>query len=307
MQTVLATVGTSLLTNKDIGLDEKRRRPWVSADSCGDIQQAVAWMRTADIERISAETNTLWRLDLKPEDRVILLHSDTTAGCECAVILQAYLDGALGQRAELVALPGIHYEMAEQAPALVELAKLLVRLVEGATGYVTFAATGGFKAEVMQMAVVGNALGIPVCYVHEEFKGLIYLPAEQFGRAELTQRRRPVDAVDIPVSNRPRDEVAQFQERTAHHRPKGWEKVVRMVRDTPWVDAVRVDDRARSGIRNGVKEAPRGTPDGRHVFWLLLNDGKAPDLPLVVETTGFTPAHKEASAIILREILGQRF
>ncbi|MGY2838516.1 hypothetical protein ACVWXE_002595 [Thermostichus sp. MS-CIW-41] len=41
----------------------------------GDPEQALAWMKRTDLELISAETNTYYRLDPTPGDALVLLHS----------------------------------------------------------------------------------------------------------------------------------------------------------------------------------------------------------------------------------------
>ncbi len=75
MQTIIMTVGTSLRTNPDRELPQEQKRPWANyADRFKDcriftsLEEPLAWMATADMELISAETNTLWRLDPEPSD-----------------------------------------------------------------------------------------------------------------------------------------------------------------------------------------------------------------------------------------------
>ncbi|ABD01603.1 hypothetical protein CYB_0615 [Synechococcus sp. JA-2-3B'a(2-13)] len=81
MQTIIMTVGTSLLTNLD--KDLQPQRPWVGQKTIGDPEQALAWMKRTDLELISADrasgteslTNTYYRLDPTPGDALVLLHS----------------------------------------------------------------------------------------------------------------------------------------------------------------------------------------------------------------------------------------
>ncbi|MFN5837460.1 MAG: CRISPR-associated protein, partial [Pseudanabaena sp.] len=87
MQTIIMTVGTSLRTNPDRDLPNEKKRPWVTnkdrfEDKCifNNVDEPLAWMKTADLEVISAETNTLWRLDPDKSDRILLLHSATPSG-----------------------------------------------------------------------------------------------------------------------------------------------------------------------------------------------------------------------------------
>jgi putative CRISPR-associated protein (TIGR02619 family) len=300
MQTIIMTVGTSLLTNPDKDLENKR--PWISQKNIGDPQRALAWMKESDLELISAETNTYWRLDPTPQDALILLHSETPSGLECAQILKLYFEQELGQQqVSLVSLPGINYALDEKGSSLEQMARMLTQLVEQAQGNITFAATGGFKAQTMIMALVGNQLGIPVCYIHEQYNALVYLPYLSAG----TQPQQPVIRADLPDSGRKRSDVIQVQANSAHHRPRSWAKVEKLLQDIPWVDLVRYDSQAYAAPKNALKSSPRKTPDGRHVLWIHLHESEDTHMAVTVETTGHTPAHLEQAAAELRERLGR--
>jgi putative CRISPR-associated protein (TIGR02619 family) len=296
MQTIIMTVGTSLLTNLD--KDLQPQRPWVGQKTIGDPEQALAWMKRTDLELISAETNTYYRLDPTPGDALVLLHSATPHGLECARILKLFFERELGQQqVSLVPLPGIDYEL--EGSSLERMAELLKQLAESAKGIVTFAATGGFKAQAMIMAVVGSQLGIPVCYIHEQYKSLVYLPYLQ---PEVQPR---IPRAGLPDSGRPRSEVIQLQVDSSHHRPRSWVKVEKLLRDIPSVDLVRYDPHAYSAPKNSVKAANRKTEDGRHILWIHLHQSQDTHLAVRVETTGYTPEHLEQAAAELRERLGR--
>ncbi|MFS8864488.1 putative CRISPR-associated protein [Synechococcus sp. H55.9] len=296
MQTILMTVGTSLLTNPD--KDLQPQRPWVGQKNIGDPERALAWMKKTELELISAETNTYYRLDPTPQDALILLYSETPEGLECAQILKLFFEEALGQQqVSLVPLPGVNYEL--EGSSLERMAELLQQLAESAKGIVTFAATGGFKAQAMIMAVVGSQLGIPVCYIHEQYKSLVYLPYLQ----PQVQPRIPRAA--LPDSGRDRSQVIQLRSDSSHHRPRSWVKVEKLLRDLPWVDLVRYDSNAYAAPKNGVKAANRKTEDGRHVLWIHLHESQDTHLAVRVETTGYTPDHLEQAAAELRERLGR--
>jgi len=298
MQTIIMTVGTSLLTNPDKDLQNKR--PWISQKIIGDPQRALAWMKEVALELISAETNTYWRLDPTPQDALILLHSETPSGLECAQILKLYFEQELGQQdISLVPLPGINYDLDEKGSSLERMAQLLKGLVENAKGIITFAATGGFKAQTMIMAVVGSQLGIPVCYVHEQYKSLVFLP---YLLGDSEQR---ILRAYLPDSGRPRSEVIQVQDGKNHHRPKVWSKVSKLLESLAWVDLVRYDSQAYAAPKNGLKAPNRKTPDGRYILWIHLHESEDTHMAVMVETTGYTPSHLEQSAAELRERLGR--
>lgn len=296
MQTIIMTVGTSLLTNLD--KDLQPQRPWVGQKNIGDPQRALAWMKEADLELISAETNTYLRLDPTSNDALILLHSETPDGLECAQILKLFFEQELGQQqVSLVPLPGINYEL--EGSSLERMAELLKQLAESARGIVTFAATGGFKAQAMIMAVVGSQLGIPVWYIHEQYKSLVCLPYLQ---PEVQPR---IPRADLPDSGRDRSQIIQIRSDASHHRPRSWAKVERLLRDIPWVDLVRYDPHAYAAPKNSVKASNRKTEDGRHILWIHLHESQDTHLAVRVETTGYTPEHLELAATELRQRLGR--
>ncbi|WP_414426253.1 putative CRISPR-associated protein [Synechococcus sp. R60.1] len=290
------TVGTSLLTNLD--KDLQPQRPWVGQKTIGDPEQALAWMKRTDLELISAETNTYLRLDPTSNDALILLHSETPDGLECAQILKLFFEQELGQQqVSLVPLPGINYEL--EGSSLERMAELLKQLAESAKGIVTFAATGGFKAQAMIMAVVGSQLGVPVCYIHEQYKSLVYLPYLQ------PQVQPRIPRADLPDSGRDRSQIIQIRSDASHHRPRSWAKVERLLRDIPWVDLVRYDPHAYAAPKNSVKASNRKTEDGRHILWIHLHESQDTHLAVRVETTGYTPEHLELAATELRQRLGR--
>jgi len=307
MQTIIMTVGTSMLTNRDSNLAEKR--PWVGQKSIGDRSLALNWLNQRfsedenALEWLSAETNTFWRLDPKDKDEIMLLHSDTAVGLDCAEVVGDFFKSALGQEnVSLYELPGVSYETEKSKSGLEKMAELLEELIDAAKGNVTLAATGGFKAQTMIMALVGNPKWIPVCYIHEQYRALIYLPHLETNAIPGKVYTAPVN---LPDSSKPRSEVVKVQESKKHHRPKVWKKVEQMLQSLPWVEYVRFDESAFSAPKNGVKIARRGTKDGRHVFGLHLYESEDTKMSVSIETTGYTDEHAEQAAQELRQRLGR--
>jgi putative CRISPR-associated protein (TIGR02619 family) len=317
MQTIIMTVGTSLRTNDDRNLPDEKKRPWVGNKNkfsdqriFQDVNEPLAWMRSAELELISAETNTFWRLDPTPSDRLLLLHSATPSGQECAEVLQTYFQIHLNQSCvNIEPIPDINYELDESGSALEQMAQLLRQRIQQAqtSGLVTLAATGGFKAQTMVVGLVGNALNIPVCYIHEAYKTLVYLPyINTYGEPD-SKSNRPYGK-NLPESGRSRDQVIQVQRpEQGHHRPKSWKKVETILQGLPWVDLVRFDRQAFSAPKNGVKGSPRDLDDGRKVLWLHLYDSDEAHIAVAIEITGHTPEHLESAAKELRERLGRVF
>jgi putative CRISPR-associated protein (TIGR02619 family) len=302
MQTILMTVGTSLLTNRDSNLDEKR--PWVGKQTIGDQETAIAWMTQKTnaslnwMEQFSAETNTFWRLDPKPTDELILLHSDTDEGLECAQVLRAFFQQTWEQQTvQLHPLPGVNYESEQSKSALEKMASLLMQLIEQANGTLTLAATGGFKAQTMIMGIIGQAQGIPVCYVHEKYRTLISLPYLQL---EQVHPKPVKSSSPLPTSSRKRSDVIQVQESKQHHRPKTWKKVEKMLQNLPWVECIRYDEKAFAAPQNGVRRSRTLNRDQCYVFWMHLYESEDTKMAISIETTGHTEAHEEQAFTELR-------
>ncbi|MBD2389276.1 putative CRISPR-associated protein [Aphanizomenon flos-aquae NRERC-008] len=301
METMIMTVGTSLLTNRDDNSEKKR--PWVGQKNIGDRQIAIQWMSEIEPEFISAETNTIWRLNPNFNDEILLLHSDTPSGLECAEVLKEYLENIRGQKnVSLNPIPGINYDLDESGSALEQMAIFLKKLVLESKGNVTLAATGGFKAQTMIMAVIGNAFKIPICYVHEQYKALIYLPY----LSDTAEPQVLIKPANLPESGLDRSQIIKVQNDSyGHHRPKTWKKVEKMLQDIPWVEYVRFDKNAFSAPKNGMKAATRKTGDGRHIFWIHLYENEEKKIAVSVETTGYKPEHLEQATKELRERLGR--
>lgn len=172
---IICTVGTSLLTNKD--------RPWGGCsphkgDPMPDPEIVNAWLETADPAVASAETNTLARLDCDQSDFLILLHSDTPEGKFCAERLKLLYDHNF--REVLLARIGkLGYGAAHFTVGLKALVEVTIQTVQKARerGIESiFCATGGFKAEIAFLNLMGALLGVEVFYIHELHRELVRLP-----------------------------------------------------------------------------------------------------------------------------------
>jgi putative CRISPR-associated protein (TIGR02619 family) len=135
------------------------------------------WLRTANEATASAETNTLARIDLAGTDTLVLLHSDTPEGRFCAERLKTLYVSKVHETI-LVHIGKLGYGAAEFTSGLKALVDVVIRRVhEGqARGMQTlFCATGGFKAEIAFMNLMGALLGIEVVYIHEQHRELVRL------------------------------------------------------------------------------------------------------------------------------------
>jgi putative CRISPR-associated protein (TIGR02619 family) len=173
---IICTVGTSLLTNRD-------DRPWsgwnpAKRDPLPDAVEVDAWLRQAAPEKASAETNTLRLLEPDETDALSLLHSDTPEGRFCAERLaELYRDTLREVLLEKIGQLGYAARnFSRGLKALVDVVLKRVRAARELGRLPVFCATGGFKAEIAFMNLMGALLEIEVVYIHELHRELVRLP-----------------------------------------------------------------------------------------------------------------------------------
>lgn len=293
MRTIVVTVGTSLLTNKD-------DRPWAGNVSIGDTFQALEWMDKTEMERISAETHTLYMLNLKQDDTIELLHSDTESGWECAKLLKEFLKRKWDQKAvRMHKLPGINYDSDNVCSSLQLMAQQVERLItQDHDNQITFAVTGGFKAQAAVMATIGSYYGIDVCYIHEQYRSLIYIPPFK----PSTEIIIPKTDIDLPRSDKAPSQKYAITT-TEHHPVRVRNMLIKRLSELPWVDWFYAGEEAYKAPRNGVKSAPHPTSDGRKRFYIYIMDDPTHKMPLVIETLGVTEEHELAMMRALQHLL----
>lgn len=179
-RTIICTVGTSLLTNRD-------DRPWTSqkqqggnlaADALPHPKDVQAWLNQADPVKASAELHTLHRLVLEPMDRLIFYYSDTPQGKFCAEQLQEYFKRKKF-RAESKCIQKLGYDSRPFAAGLKALVGLTIEDIRRAREHHSdpvLCATGGFKSQTAILNLIGTLLKVEVVYLYEDFTSLITLP-----------------------------------------------------------------------------------------------------------------------------------
>ncbi|MGB5770462.1 MAG: putative CRISPR-associated protein, partial [Crocosphaera sp.] len=215
-------------------------------------------------------------------------------------VLKDFFSYSLNQEnIQLYKLPGINYDSDESWSALEKMAEQLQTLLNQhqSQGNITLAATGGFKAQTMIMALVGNIFKVPVCYIHEAFKGLIYLP--YLSPSGVANHKFPT--ASLPESGIDRNQVIKVQESKKHHRPKIWKKLEKILPTLPWVNYVRFDESAFTAPKNGIRKVPRE----KNVLWVHLYDSEKARMAISIDTTALTSEEQEQAAFELRERLGR--
>ncbi len=176
---LITTVGTSLLTNRD-------DRPWSgwNGRDGGPLPNATdvdQWLERADPVKVSAETNTLQAIEVRDADHVRFLHSDTPEGRFCSDrLLRFYSEVVKCHQVDacpLTSLGSTHPSFAQKGlKVLVDKAIAAVHHARRASLEAVFCATGGFKAEIAFLNLMGALLEVEVNYIHEQFREIVCLP-----------------------------------------------------------------------------------------------------------------------------------
>ena len=174
---LITTVGTSLLTNRD-------NRPWKgwngrAGDPLPNASDVDQWLANADPGMASAETNTLQGINIQDADRVCFLHSDTPEGRFCSERLQHFYAARCREveGRSLTALGYSHVSFSQNGlRVLVDEAISAVRRARNNLLEPVFCATGGFKAEIAFLNLMGALLAVEVYYIHEQFREIVRLP-----------------------------------------------------------------------------------------------------------------------------------
>jgi putative CRISPR-associated protein (TIGR02619 family) len=171
MRAIINTVGTSLISNTRhaAGMD-KSQEP-----SPDQLRHHLLYTPP---EKATAETNALSRL-LQEGDRLLFLHSATGDGRLCAAILaQFYADR--GYDTDRQEIPDLTYDRHSfKNRGLRSFVTTLLDCIDRERRQgreVCINATGGFKAETVYAAIVGQIRRAPVYYIYEKFDDVIEMP-----------------------------------------------------------------------------------------------------------------------------------
>ena len=170
---LIITVGTSLLTNQ--GWNGR------DGDPLPDAADVETWLDRTDPVKASAETNTLQAIGVQDSDHLLFLHSDTQEGRFCSERLQHFYADVVKCRAvagrSLTALGYAHASFSQKGlKVLVQEAIKAVNQAREKNLRPVFCATGGFKAEIAFLNLLGALLEVEVYYIHEQFREIVRLP-----------------------------------------------------------------------------------------------------------------------------------
>lgn len=186
--TLISTVGTSLITNLKNSEDDGIKKYLETHNAQG---LAVALLNFPPGDRIcGAEINSIWSIVsgvlIQDRKRLIFLVSDTDEGRFTGDVLSKYYksskNSARFEEVETRVVEGltandVNRFRNEGLRNLVRRISEVVRKV-GDSSRVLINATGGYKAQISFAGMIGQSLGIPVCYMYEGFSEVIQLPPQ---------------------------------------------------------------------------------------------------------------------------------
>ncbi len=185
--TLICTVGTSLVGNLS-RLDDPGLRKLYDDGNAKGLAVELAKHDPTD-RTCGAEINSITRILsaglLDQRQNLLLLVSDTEDGARVGEILRHYHSTGKNPEAfnnvEAHTVDGLQHQ--DPARFADQGLKSLVRLVSEAVerygaGRVLINATGGYKAQISFAGMIGQSLGIPVCYLFEAFTEVVTLPPQ---------------------------------------------------------------------------------------------------------------------------------
>ena len=192
-QHLICTVGTSLFVTNLPRLEERSAGTSVSPDEaaiahawrCRDWPLlAQAMRRLPPTQRLlGAEINSIQSLldrhFIPDACSLTFLHSDTFDGANTASVLHDYFIGRGFAPVIPTVVPGLRDDDPRrfQTEGLRNLARLICRTIHDyGPEQCAINATGGYKAQIAIAVLIGQALSVPVYYMHERFAEVIAFP-----------------------------------------------------------------------------------------------------------------------------------
>lgn len=184
IQTIISTVGTSLLVNLARLPGDHKLRQLHDAKNWPELVKELAKL-DANNRDCGAEINSLAQLlgraDFAQVSRLHFCVSDTEEGKSMGILLKGYYGKARPELEMTVhSVEGLSDTDPERfrLQGLRNLARKVGELVRatGAPRYAALNCTGGYKAQVAIAVLIGQALNTDVYYKHEKFAQVISFP-----------------------------------------------------------------------------------------------------------------------------------
>ncbi len=187
-QRLINTVGTSLLSNLRRLNEQEDIKKALDQKNWQFISQYLLGLENTH-KTCGAEINSITSICskgfLSAYTELTFLVSDTEEGRDTGQILKLYYENTKNPirfgKVEIQELKGLNGKNFKdfQSTGLKNLVKAISEKVRRYTPEtIAINATGGYKAQISFAGIIGQALGIPVYYMFEEFAEVIVLPAQ---------------------------------------------------------------------------------------------------------------------------------
>lgn len=226
-KTIICSVGTSAARNL-VGVRSENLAEWVQKYDDLEIAATEMFNTFRDFEptdeinltqKLSAEIHSLVRIGINKSDRVLLLASETPDGKCCARSVVKYLEHHWpGIDTKVEPIPGLQVTDADRFrnTGVVNFVRRVTQEIQ-AYGNVVLNPTGGYKALVPYMVLLGMLKGVPCDYIFERSTALLELPPlpVEFKRSQFEAYKEIFETIErecfIPHSRWEQDVPYQEQ------------------------------------------------------------------------------------------------
>jgi putative CRISPR-associated protein (TIGR02619 family) len=169
---ILVTVGTSLLTT----YLEKTGRPRSDYERVTEEELIEHVLENIhNLPSLSAETNSLSKKKVTPDDFLYFISGDNDQGRMCGNVLKQLYDQ--NNISRLIEVEGLRPEaIAFKEKGMTNLLEKIVGIIEMHGGNAVIHATGGFKAQIALATLLGILFKSKVYYLYEDFNEVVSLP-----------------------------------------------------------------------------------------------------------------------------------
>ena len=182
MRTVICTTGTSVTGGKikfDQSIDTEEASTKYRREIDDRLRSLCSDAPETYMIPASAESNSLFRMELNPSDRVYLLHSDTADGKICAEAVENLIRRSWNLRdVRLSEITGLQVANGHRfrRTGINSLFEELDRIYRRHQREIWLNVTGGYKSVVPYVTLFGQLFQLPVVYIFERSESLITLP-----------------------------------------------------------------------------------------------------------------------------------
>ena len=183
IKTYICTCGTSIITNRNIDIQRIKNIPLKDAKK---IELEIEIIKDqvmeqldgiSDFGEVSAEVKSLMKMKVKPDDKVILISTDTINGTLSAELVKDFLVSkniVLDHNVKIKVIEGLQAYDGKRFSKY-GIKNLISFLIDFEYENVVLNITGGYKSVVPYLALIGMLFNKPIRYIYEDSNDLLTL------------------------------------------------------------------------------------------------------------------------------------